>query len=91
MHFVQGNEEAKAIGICDVIKNGVVYELKFVDELQHEHFLQCACYMLAMDIPKGILWNVRDNSMYQIEIPNRRKFKNCVANTITKGVITNVA
>ena len=40
-----------------VIKNDIVYELKFVSELTHEHFLQCASYVVALGLEKGILWN----------------------------------
>lgn len=76
-----------AQGLADVVKNGVVYELKFVSELSHEHFLQCACYMIALKLETGILWNTRKNEMYEIKIPNRENFMDSVVNTITKGVI----
>lgn len=72
-------------GKADVVKNNCVYELKFVSELQHEHFLQCACYMVAMNLPNGILWNVKTNQMYEITVPARRDFMSCVVRTITKG------
>ena len=75
-------------GRTDVLKNKKVYELKFVSELTHEHFLQCACYVVALGLKKGILWNVRTNEMYKIKVPNRRKFMNQVVRTITKGVVT---
>ena len=67
----------------------IVYELKFVSELTHEHFLQCACYMVAMNLQKGILWNTRDNTSYEIEIPERKVFLNAVAKAVTKGAIEN--
>ncbi len=57
-------------GKCDVLTNEYVYELKFVSELKHEHFLQCACYMVTLGMMKGRLWNVRNNEMYEITIPN---------------------
>lgn len=76
-----------AQGLADVVKNGVVYELKFVSELSHEHFLQCACYMIALKLETGILWNTRKNEMYEIKIPKRKDFMDSVVNTITKGVI----
>ncbi len=52
-----------------MIKGRTVYELKFVSELTHEHFLQCACYVVAKKLKKGILWNTRTNDMYEISIP----------------------
>lgn len=76
-----------AMGIADVVKDDTVYELKFVSELKHTHFLQCACYMIALNLDKGILWNTRNNKAYQIIIPNRNEFLNSVTNTITKGYI----
>ena len=70
--------------LADVVRDTTVYELKFVSELMHEHFLQCACYMVAMNLPKGILWNTRDNSAYQITVPDRKAFLNAVARAVTK-------
>lgn len=93
LHFAncKSGSEFTAIGYADVVLNQTVYELKFVSELKHEHFLQCACYMIALKLEKGILWNTRNNTMYQIEIPNPKKFVNLVAKTITKGWIDKVS
>lgn len=76
-------------GFADAVKDNIVYELKFVSELTHEHFLQCAVYMMAMNLPKGILWNVRDNTLYEIEVPDKKVFLNTTAKAITKGMIEN--
>jgi len=76
-----------AVGYSDVIKEKTVYELKFVNELCHEHFLQCACYMVAKNLKKGILWNVRTNEMYEIKVPNKKVFLDYVVKTITKHQI----
>lgn len=84
-----GEVKFSARGFADVVKDNIVYELKFVSELSHEHFLQCACYMIAMNLQKGILWNTRDNTSYEIEIPERKAFLNAVAKAVTKGVIEN--
>lgn len=83
----RGEELFTAKGRADVIRNQIVYELKFVNELSHEMFLQCASYVVALGLPKGILWNVRDNTMYEIKVPNREKFLNQVRKTITKGAV----
>lgn len=82
-----GNLKFSALGLADVVKNGIVYELKFVSELTHEHFLQCASYMVAMNLPKGILWNTRNNISYEIEVPDRKAFLDAVTKTVTKGMI----
>lgn len=76
-----------AKGRTDVIKDDTVYELKFVSELSHEMFLQCACYVAALRKPRGILWNVKDNTMYEVRAPHRKRFLSAVANAVTKGAI----
>lgn len=76
-------------GRIDVLKDNIVYELKFVSQLSHEHFLQCACYMIALDLEKGVLWNTQNNTMYEITIPDRKQFLNMVIKTITKNEINN--
>ncbi|MDE6426302.1 MAG: AAA family ATPase [Ruminococcus sp.] len=83
-----GNQLFIAGGFADVVKDGIVYELKFVSELSHEHFLQCACYIVALKLEKGILWNTRDNTAYEVRVPDKKKFLDAVANAITKNKIT---
>ena len=85
--FYEENSEQKcftAIGLCDVLKDKTVYELKFVSELSHVHFLQCACYMVALKMEKGILWNTRDNNRYEVHIADRAAFLDAVAKATTK-------
>ena len=82
-----GLKSFSATGLADVVKDDTVYELKFVSELTHEHFLQCASYMVALNIDKGVLWNTRDNTAFQITIPDKKAFLNAVAKAITKGAI----
>lgn len=76
-----------AKGLADAVKEETVYELKFVSELAHEHFLQCATYMVALGLPKGILWNTRNNAKFQITIPDRKAYLDAVANAVTKRAI----
>ena len=76
-----------ASGRTDVIKDNIVFELKFVSELANEHFLQCACYMVALGLKKGILWNVKKNTKFEIAIPNEKKFLDAVTNIVTQGEI----
>lgn len=49
-----GEVRFSAKGFTDAVKDNTVYELKFVSELTHEHFLQCVSYMVAMNLPRGI-------------------------------------
>lgn len=76
-----------ASAFADVVNDETVYELKFVSELKHTHFLQCACYMIALNLDKGILWNTRNNKAYVIKILDRNTFLTSVIRTITKGHI----
>lgn len=87
MGFVD-KENRKALvinGRADVLKKHTVYELKFVSELSHEHFLQCAMYVVGFNLPKGVLWNVRTNERYEVRVPDREAFMSQVLRTITKG------
>ncbi|WP_337898522.1 GxxExxY protein, partial [Mesomycoplasma ovipneumoniae] len=80
------NVTLKTQGIANVIKNEIVYEIKFVRDLTTAHFLQTASYMLALKKEKGILWNIRNNEMHEIRIKNREEFSEKLAQTISKGV-----
>lgn len=86
-HDADGRLLFNALGLIDVLKDNVIYELKFTHELQHTHFLQCACYMLAMELDNGVLWNVKKNEYYKIRIKDRNKFYDQVGMTITKHAI----
>ncbi|MDO5853495.1 MAG: AAA family ATPase [Thermoplasmata archaeon] len=87
LHFGKGDGSPgfSAMGYADAVRDGTVYELKFVSELSHEHFLQCACYMAALKLERGVLWNVRTNEMHEIRIPDSQRFLDQVARTVTKG------
>ena len=86
-YISKNNKQCFINGRVDVLKNEIVYELKFVSELSYNHFLQCACYMLAINLNSGILWNIKTNDMFKISIPNKNDFLHQVIKTITKGLI----
>ena len=85
--YDNGGNSCAIEGRADVIKDNTVYELKFVSDVSHEHFLQTAVYMVALNIEKGVLWNVRTNTMYTIRVPEKEKFIEKVIKCITKGNI----
>ncbi|MDW2891377.1 AAA family ATPase [Mesomycoplasma ovipneumoniae] len=85
LEFIDNNIKITASGIADVIKDDIVYELKFVSDLTTAHFLQTASYMLALKKEKGILWNIRNNEMHEIRIKNREEFSEKLVKTISKG------
>ena len=82
-------EDFEIVGIADVVRPNRIYELKFTSELQHTAFLQCACYLLAFNIEKGTVWNVRTNEMFEVSIKNRDAFLKQVVKTITRGRVKN--
>ena len=87
LRSVKGQEFLFA-GRWDVCKNNKIFELKFVRELSHEHFLQLACYLYATETEEGILWNIRDNRRYKVSLPadkySRNAFIATVLRTVTK-------
>ena len=82
--YSDAKDPFRIVGRADVIRDDRIIELKFVSELQHTMFLQCACYMLLHHKKYGTLWNVRDNTMWEITIPDRIGFLKQVIKTITK-------
>lgn len=73
-------------GRLDTIKNDVVYELKFVNELETVHFLQTAMYVLMNKSEKGILWNTKLNQMFEVRIKDKQEFLKRVIKTIKKEI-----
>lgn len=73
------------MGFADAVKDGVVYELKFVSGLSRAHFLQCALYMIALRLDKGILWNVRNNDVFEIRIQNKKHLLDILTAMLTSG------
>jgi len=76
--------DLKTKGLCDVLKGGMVYELKFVRELTNEHYLQLACYMYALEEEKGLLWNTRTNEKVEVRIKDREAFIKAVEIAVNK-------
>ena len=76
-----------AIGKSNVIKDDTVYCVDYFYSVSKVKCLICACYMKALELDKGILWNTYDNSIFEIEIPDIKKFMDAVTKTITKDKI----
>lgn len=72
------------LGIYDVFMNDIIYELKFVNELNKIHFLQLACYLVTYEKEYGILWNVYDNKKYKVSVKDIDAFLSSVVKCITK-------
>ena len=83
-----GRQLFTAEGYADAVINDTVYDLQYTNSMQHENFLECACHMIGLGLDKGIVWNTRDNILYQIAIPKRDAFMNAVARCATKGRVT---
>lgn len=88
LEFVKnGKVVFNAVGLADVVQDDVAYYLRFADALTHENFLECACYMFALGVTQGTIWNIRDNTKYDIQISNYDKFINAVTNAVSKGAM----
>ena len=74
-------------GRIDVEKDNNVYELKFVEEVSHEHFLQCAMYSIMHPYEKAYIWNVKKNQLYEVKVENEVEFLTQVLIAITKGTL----
>lgn len=73
-------------GLADVVKNNTVYCIKFISSLAHKHFLQCACSMIALGLPYGVVWNVKSNLMYSVKIKDIDALIDAITKCITKRV-----
>ena len=78
------DEEYQIHGICDVVKDNIIYELKFTDELKETHFLQLAFYLCAYEGKRGILWNVKTNEMIEVIVPDKMAFLKQTVRAISK-------
>lgn len=75
----------QAIGKSNILKDSIVYKVDYSYSVSKVHCLVCACYMKALGLEKGILWNTYDNTVYEITIPDMKKFMDAVTVAITKG------
>jgi len=86
-----------AAGVIDTLHDNIIWELKFVNELTREHFLQLAmCVIAKTDRSRGKkhtginkagrLWNTRDNRIFEVSVKTDRKqdFLKQVLRTIRK-------
>lgn len=75
--------EKMLIGLSDVVVGDIVYELKFVRQLQVEHYIQLATYMVALNKEVGRLWNIYDNTMIEVRISDVNKFMRRLCDCVT--------
>lgn len=80
-----GDKLFSVVGLADVVKDNVVYDLSFMSQFSHQNYLVTACHMIALGKEQGYLWNLYNNEIYSVEIPDRQRFMDAVAVAITKG------
>lgn len=73
-------------GRVDVMTDEL-YELKFVQEVKTEHLLQTACYVVANGLPYGKLWNLRNDEMYRVSVPNRAAFLKALCKCVSRSML----
>ena len=71
-------------GYIDTIQDDIIYELKFVSELEMKHYLQTAVYSIMAKKEKGIVWNTRFNQMYSVKVKDKIAFMDQVNRTVRK-------
>ena len=76
-----------ACGRADAVVGDTVYEFKFVSALTDQHILQCAMYVVALDLRRGLLWNIMTDEMIEIlvEPDSLPLFFNAVTACVTRG------
>lgn len=74
----------KITGVIDAVHDGVPFELKFVHELTHPMFLQLALYLVMGGHERGVLWNVRTDERWGVEVPDVQRFMDAVVLCVTK-------
>lgn len=82
--LTESNTELIFNGRIDVDKDGVIYELKFKEEIGHEDYLQLAFYLIACNRDYGYIWNVKTNERYKVYAPNEARFINKLVQCVTK-------
>ena len=82
-----GRLKFTAVGFADIVQDDTVYMLHYMKAVTHETYLECACYMYGLGLDRGVVWNIYDNTQYEIHIPDKEKFMNAVAKAVTKGAL----
>lgn len=82
---VLGNKEIA--GRADAVKDDIPWELKFVAELQREHYLQAALYAVSMRRSMAMLWNLRDGARATVSVKDEKAFLRAVCRCVTKGIL----
>ncbi len=75
-------------GRMDVVRNGMPWELKFVNELKAEHILQTAMYAVCANCESAALWNLRTDELLEISVPDPRAFLKSVLACVSKHRLT---
>ncbi len=71
-------------GRIDVLKDDIIWELKFKEAVGHTDVLQLATYLVLSDKKQGILWNTRNNTKFLVTVPDKKAFLKAVITAITK-------
>lgn len=88
INFIKnGKLKFTAVGFADIVKDDTVYMLRYTKAMTHETYLECACYMFGLGLEYGVVWNIHDNTQYEIYIPDKKQFMNAVAKAATKGAL----
>lgn len=84
--FKKKSDHLELQGYADVLDDdGIIWSLKFKDGLGREDFLELATYVAGLGAEEGRLWNTRTNELWQVKVPNNKKFLKETLTCLTMG------
>jgi hypothetical protein len=74
-------------GRADAVVDNTVYLFRFVPSLSSEDILQCAMYVMALNLERSLLWNVMTDEMIEVRVAdeNVQSFFDAVTGCVTRG------
>ena len=76
-----------ARGQIDAIQNNCIIELKYKRSIDIHDCLQIGTYLSLTKYKKGLLYNLYDESIYEIKIKDKKKFLDSMAKAITNNIV----
>lgn len=77
--------EKDMFGSADVSKNGELFKVIFAPQISHERRISAAVTCVATGAPYITVWNLYDDAMEQISVPDEEAFLSAVCGCVTNG------
>lgn len=85
--FDDGSTAFTATGNLDAVQDGVAWSVVFCDDVSHDQLVALAAHMVAQGLDEGRILDVRDGSVRDVHVPDRKALLDAVANCVTKGAV----